>query len=330
MIIKDLSRRNIGGAKPLLSYILRYVLTEKVEPELVSAPDLRDKRPFIIRHNVKSNDLKGIVQEFLENEKGRIRKTSAHVALHHTIISFSANDSKTITDKMLRAIARKYIELRSPNSLFAGTKHTDRSHIHLHLAMSSCDLSGRSNRISRNEFAELKVLLQEYQQHHHSELTHSIVQHGRAKAQQHGITLPGVVTKSRMTEKESLMLALAASRAKSRSLQEFLECLQPLGYTPYYRGQEKRLTGLQLGNGRKFRFERLGYGEKIAELNSLQAKQDKELRQFRDIRSRSQKLELDQEQSFERTLDKPIAIGTKRKNEAHASNLPDCVYTGDI
>jgi hypothetical protein len=304
MVIKSLSRKSNSGQ--LIKYIFRYILNpEKQKSHAEHKSNSKDEKPFIIRHNVRSKDIAGMIQEFKQNNANKIHKYSNGVSINHVIISFGPEDAEKITDKVLKDLTKKFIELRSPNSLFVGTKHTDRRHQHIHLAMSSCQLNGLSNRISKQAFADLKVALQKYQQKRYPDLIHSLPNHGKAKELKRGKQIP-VIDRSngRTSQKETLLRSLQVAFSNSKSsMQEFLNQLKTNGFEPYYRGTDNRPTGIQLPNGRKFRFNRLGFSEKLADLNSFKEKEEKELMQLQGIRSRSKGREQDRDNGRERTRD---------------------------
>lgn len=170
MIIKNLSRKS--GSGQLINYIFRYIL--KDEKQALESP-------FIIRHNVRSKDIQGYIREFKENAKYRKNTRKNQVAIHHTILSWSNKDREGLTPEKIKKMARQYMSLRGLNNLYVGTIHTDRDHIHLHLAMSATEISGKTSRISKSDFANLKLSLDAYQREQFPELEHSLSDHGKAK-----------------------------------------------------------------------------------------------------------------------------------------------------
>jgi hypothetical protein len=304
MVIKSLSRKSNSGQ--LIKYIFRYILNpEKQKSHAQLKSNSKDEKPFIIRHNVRSRDIAGMIREFKENNANKIHKYKNGTSINHVIISFGPEDTGKITDMMLRDLTKKFIQLRSPNSMFSGSKHVDRKHVHLHLAMSSCQLNGLSNRISKQAFADLKVALQEYQQQRYPDLIHSLPRHGKALDLKRGKQTPVIDRRNgRVSEKETLLQSLQVAFSNSKSsMQEFLNQLKTNGFELYYRGTDKRLTGIQLPNGRKFRFNRLGFSEKLADLNSFKEKEEKELMQLQGVRSRSKEMGRDRDNGRERTMD---------------------------
>ena len=66
----------------------------------------------------------------------------------------------------------------------------------------------------------------------------------------------------RATQKETLLKCLDLTYTKSKSKDDFLAKLVALGHEPYNRGG--RVTGVKFEGDRKFRFNTLGYKDKIA------------------------------------------------------------------
>ena len=163
MIIKSLSRTI--GVKQIIEYIF---LDDK---SLFDS----NKNKIIIRHNIRGNTINNWVKEFNENEKNRVNKRINNVKIYHTIISFSSLDTQYLTIKVLKDFATHFIKLRGEKNLFLGTSHYDKEHIHLHILMSGIQyLTGKSNRISREEFKQLKLSMDEYQREKYPLLVNSL------------------------------------------------------------------------------------------------------------------------------------------------------------
>lgn len=296
MIIKELTRKK--GSGQLVRYILRYTLDEKKQ---ITASG----KPFIIRHNIRSRSIEGYIKEFQQNEVNRVYKRKDQTVIHHTILSWSPEDAIHITDAKLKAIAKEYVRLRGSNNLYVGTKHTDRQHIHLHIAVSGSQLNGRSSRMSKQAFAGLKCTLDAYQKEHFSELVHSLPLHGRSAALKTANKVPRIDRRhGRISQKEALVRSLNTAYSRAKSIEDFLAELRSLGHQPYYRAGQ--LTGIKYSGDRKFRFRSLGYSqEKMAQLNAIPDREEKQLASLRDIRgrSRSSGRSMGQKQGRERETD---------------------------
>lgn len=255
----------------------------KKEKQLQPQKEPKEK-PFIIRHNSRSRSINGYIREFEKLEELREHKRSNSVSVYHYILSFSSKDKASITDALLKEMAAKFIELRGQDNLYIGTKHTDKEHIHLHLAMSAVDLAGRSTRISKANFEKLKLELDRYQKEHYPELIHSLPEHGRKGRESSRQSIVEHIQSARSSEKAGLLQILESTYKASRSLDQFLEQLSDQGYSQYYRSGA--LAGITTESGRKYRLAGLGYSkEKLGELDLLQA-QDKALAELRSLRER--------------------------------------------
>jgi hypothetical protein len=278
VIIKSLSRKS--NSNQLIKYILRYTLDEE---KVIANRHDKHETPFIIRHNVRSRSLKGFIKEFEENESYRLVHRKDSVKLFHTIISFSSKDSSLVTDKLLKDIAKKYISERGLNNLYVGARHSDRDHVHIHLAVSGVQLNGRSSRISKQQFHHIKLELDRYQKEKFPQLVHSLPQHGFKKRQLAKQEVLKIVKQNRETKKESLCEALKTAYDKSTSKEQFVKELTELGYDPYYRNE--KLQGV-LYDGQKFRLGRLGYDEvMLDQLNQQQHKEEKTMQELEALRN---------------------------------------------
>ncbi len=245
MIIKIKSLRGKKAFRNLLTYIL---LSEEKLPE-----------SHVIRHNLNGSTIDELVQEFEENEAGRLHRRKNNILLTHEIISFHPEDTPHLSIPKLEQIAREYIEHRNPNGLFLGGIHQESKggNIHIHFAVSAVEYgTGRSLRMTKKQMAGLKRSVQDYQKIHFPELSHSLPSHGNA--QQLQLTQQEYWYKqnsNQLTTKERLHLIIGLALDQSDSLDEFLGKVSVSGLEPYYR------KGVPMGvwwNGRKYRFRTLG------------------------------------------------------------------------
>lgn len=298
MILKSLTRK--AGVGQLIHYLF------KDEKKLSG----EHQKPIIIRHNVRSRTLDKQIQEFKENERFRLHSRKNSIKAYHSILSFSNLDKDKITEKTIRSVANQYMKLRGNDNLFIGTVHFDKDHVHLHMVMSGTKyLTGESNRLSREEFLQLKQSLDKWQARTFPELIHSLPRHGRSKE-------PSIDRQNnRLSQKESLLKTLSSGYKKSISVDSFLASLKASGFEPYYRAG--RLTGVRSEDGIKYRLGRLGYDEqKLAMLDQLKMREEKTLLEMRDIRERqSQSREQDEERSG-RTFE-PDLSEQKEQTEDH-------------
>lgn len=291
MIIKSLTRKSSIGQ--LLEYL--FAKEEKTT-----------SKPLLIRHNIRSHSLDKWIQEFATNETYRLNKRSNNIKAYHTVLSFSSKDKLHITEQTLKTIAKEYIKLRGRESLYICTAHYDKEHVHLHIVMSGTRyLTGESNRISRSDFHQLKVALDTYQQKQFPELIHSLPKHGKTKDRSIETPKPPVAwLHGRVLQKEQLQATLAIAYTKASSLEAFLSEVVAMGHEPYYRSGH--LTGIRFANGRKFRFQSLGYtAESLAKLDA-HTKEEKALSELRSIRVRSLERSRERGDDDARSLDDRI------------------------
>ena len=288
MILKNLTRRSNTGQ--LVNYLFKQEKDNKPKP--------------ILKHNLRSRTTKGWTKEFDQNFESRIHRRSNNISLHHTIISFSNKDKNQINPELLKDITKKYIELRGKENIYLASSHHDKEHIHLHIVMSSTKLiTGESNRISRQEFKDLKLALDAYQKEKFPELKHSLPAHGKSQKLQ--LSDPEQKLQDRegkLSQKQELFQAVQSAYARSKSVDNFLSEIKSGGYKTYERGG--KVYGLEDESGRHYRFSTLGF-----DLNKLEdkdrqtqeeAKQLQELASLRD--SKSQDLEQEDE-GLEREID---------------------------
>lgn len=297
MIIKSLSRKSNGTQ--LIKYIFRYVLDQdKIKG--IKVPTKAKEPAFLIRHNVRSRSVEGMIREFKENEQYRLVHRKDSVKLFHTIISFSGKDTTHVNDKLLKDIAKKFISERGTNSLYIGTKHENKDHIHVHLCISGVQTNGRSSRITKQQFHHIKLELDRYQKRKYPELIHSLPEHGRAKQQKSKEAILENVKQSRQTKKEALCTILEKTYKNSTSVDHFLSELQVTGYEPYYRNG--KLQGV-LYEGQKFRLGRLGYDEaSLQALDQAKVQEEQTLAQMQQLRqgiAREQQIEVNRQSELQ-------------------------------
>lgn len=246
--------------------------------------DLELKQPqFVVRHNVRFRSVRGYVKEFERNEAQRMHKRKDNVQVYHTILSFSNKDKEQVNDKILADMAKKYIELRGKDNLYVITAHYDKDHIHMHCAMSGVKLNGLSSRISRSEFASIKVALDAYQKEKYPQLVHSLPRHGKAKQIEAREEYKNIKRNERFIDKTLLMQVLDDAYSKATSQEHFLSQLSTLGHEPYYRSG--KLTGVKYNGDRKFRLNRLGFDEqKLFALGVQKIKDEQTLQELSELR----------------------------------------------
>lgn len=282
MILKTLSRKSNTGQ--LVKYVLRYIFADKTNEGTTQKP-VDFSSAFLIRHNVRSKTLKGMIQEIEENEKFRWHRRKNNVKLFHHVISFSPKDKEAITDAMLSDIAEKFIDMRNPNCMYVGAKHEEGvDHIHLHIIQSPIEISGRSASISKRRFLELRKSLQAYQAVKYPQLINSLPN----LQAEYNLTKEALLKRikaTRQTTKAFLMETLEGIYADATSRQEYLLKLDAEGCKPYYRNN--KLQGIQY-DGLKYRLSKIGMTEELLDGLDKKETMHKALSQFERLRSGTQ------------------------------------------
>lgn len=288
MILKNLTRRSNTGQ--LVNYLFKQEKDSKPKP--------------ILKHNLRSRTTKGWTKELDKNFESRIHKRKDNIRLHHTIISFSNKDKKQINPELLKDITKKYIELRGNDNIYLASSHHDKEHIHLHIVMSSIKLiTGESNRISRQEFKDLKLALTEYQKEKYPELINSLPSHGKSQKLQ--LSDPGLKLQDRegkLSQKQGLLETVQTVFDRSKSLDNFLSQLKSEGIKTYDRGG--KVYGVEDESGRHYRFKTLGFDlQKLEEKDrqaQVEANQLQELASLRDSKSQDR---VQDNEGFERDIE---------------------------
>ena len=266
--------RNTDGVR-----FFRLTMFGDHEKKLANA---KDKAPgYLIRHNLRSTTLKGWVREFEQLEALRIHKRSNNVSIYHHILSLSAKEKVPVTETVLQEIAEKFIELRGTDHAYIGQAHWDKSHAHLHLAMSAVDLAGRSGRISKAQFQEIKIALQEFQQERFPELLMSLPAHGtKGRSKDKGTVIENIKTRTNDI-RGGIGKVLENAFASASSMEQFLSHVKQ-HYPVYERGG--RVTGVTV-DSRRWRFTTLGYTvHKLHELDTREHEQNKQLAALQALR----------------------------------------------
>lgn len=263
------------GGQDAVKYIKEYLL---------ATTEQKENQPFVMTHNIRPyRNLNDIIRQFEQNEDGRISNRKNKSEIHHTILSFSSiKDSEKITKEILKDISQEYIRLRGENLMYAVVQHQDTHHAHIHICQSSTTLDGRSSRISRKEFAEIKDKLQEYQKQKYPFLEHSLPEHGKKQKAIEKGEWKSYIRDERSSIKNRLLDTISSIRPEGTK--ELLEQLEAQGYFPYYRANT--LTGVRhLESNLKFRFNRLGVDiEELKRIDEQHKKEEELLQQIAGVR----------------------------------------------
>ena len=270
MIIKSMSRKNDIGKT--ISYLFKDEAKLKGE----------GYKPITIRKNIRSRKLENVVKEFKANESLRKQKRTDAVKLYHTVLAFHQKDSQYLNEKALKDFTKEYMKQRGDN-MYIATAHFNTASIHIHICESGSGyMTCKANRLSKQQFRELKVAMQTFQQTKYPKLTNSLPRHQKE-----------ISISNRQSQKQSLLDCLKQAEGHSKNLTEFLNHIQEFGHQPYYRGD--KLAGIKYDGDTKFRFSNLGYKEKVEELNQRFNEEQQQLQELEDLRSNSVSKEQEQE-----------------------------------
>lgn len=141
----------------------------------------QSKALHALLHNflgLSPEDTIGIIQAFEENDQFR-RQRSNGVILYHEIVSFAEENRERLENdpEILLDLARKYLELRCPDSLAIANIHQDTPKPHFHVLISGNKfMSQESSRITKEQFAEVKQKYCEYQLEQYPELVDPLIE----------------------------------------------------------------------------------------------------------------------------------------------------------
>lgn len=264
--------KNKTYKRPKFDYLLRYMMEDKER--------LLDDhgQTFVVRHNVRGNNIDEWAKQFRANEQHRLRKRKNSVYVNHDIISFHRDSGQFLTPEKLERIVREYIRLRNPKGMYVACAHTDRDHVHIHICTSAIEYrTGKSMRMSRQEFATLKKNIQQFQIEQYPELSRSVVNHGRkSKGRVSEKEMQFKLRTGKMSQRELVQSTVAECYRKSKSTEDFYARLKEQKLETYVRGG--RVYGVVFGN-RNFRFKTLGID--LSADRSVELTRNKELRQLR-------------------------------------------------
>jgi hypothetical protein len=266
-----MSRKDGGSSTgQLIDYILRKDSKEKVNEK------------YVYFHNLLAKDRERILEEFRLAEEGRLYKGNNRVSVFHSVLSYGTHDRQLISDEVLYETARKYFELRCPNSIGIAAAHLeDDKEYHLHFALAAVDFEGRSIRIDRESFNQIKIEMQEWHHTRFPFLQHSTIDFKNPS--KNIVSEKEFRVKERgKSDKQVLKEKLEQIFSQSKSRTEWQEKIKSAELEVYTRGKNSGIVH----NGRNYRMHTLGYTEeKLAELDKI----EKSLEEIKSIRGVSEK-----------------------------------------
>ena len=236
-----MSRKSGGGMNQLIHYVMddRHRLKDKQGQQVV------------ITHNIRGANPNEWVREFYRNEEKRLVSRSDSIYACHDVVSWHSLDAEHLNRETLEAFAYHFIDQKYPDSLVVATAHFEKDHIHLHVVASGVRLDGKSSRISKNEFQEIKLEMDRFSKEHFPEIKHSFVNHTEPERKLLNENHP----KLRWQTKDLLAEHLQTLYQRSDSVSGFLNSAIHAGIEVYTRKGVP--TGVRM-EGRKYRFSTLG------------------------------------------------------------------------
>lgn len=245
MIIKSLGRKSSSYSQ-LLSYILKIGEKDPVPPHL------------IWKQHVFGKSIQEMEREYLENEKNRLYQRKGVNRVYHECISISDLDKDRVHDDMLKSLALEYSRLRNSSALIVSSVHKDKDHVHIHFAVSGTELSGKSLRVTKQVFNQIKKDLQAFQIQKYPQLQNSIIDFDKKSKNPIQDKEFKVIDHKGKSNKQILCEQLEEVFQSAISKEDFIQKIQEKGITTYMRG---KLGGITMENGRNLRFKNLGFDE---------------------------------------------------------------------
>ncbi|MCW3092199.1 MAG: Relaxase/Mobilization nuclease domain [Ferruginibacter sp.] len=191
---------------------------------------------ILLAEGVRGHDYKLMATDFEMQQQLRPAKAQA---CFHSILSFYPGENPS--DEMMKEIAKKYLaELGITNTQYAVSKHTDKTHLHMHIVANMVNNNGRSINDSWIGLRGKKIaqrLTQEYK---------------LIPALQKNLVLTNMEALSQTeANKYRIYIAIAENLPRCKSMKELEEKLLTLGIeTQYkYKGQSQERQGVSFKIG---------------------------------------------------------------------------------
>ena len=282
MLVKSVTR---DLRKPELHQLIKYI-NEKRE-------SLENEPHFCLRYNTTGNSAKEIAKDFEKNNEFIKRRNSKQIGAYHFILSFHPRERHLLDDSKLFAFGEKFCELMQADKSLAFLRpHWEKDNIHLHCAMSPSEFgSGKSRRMSKEQWKQVQIGMNEFQRDFHKELKHSLLylpELEKSRESSLGIPLPekmrevdGSVRSKIRGKKSQLEIVrnqLLEIAKKHHSKQNFIRAVNNEKTISVYL-RNNLPAGIITGTGKKFRFKRLALDidnlQREVRLNELKIQQNK-------------------------------------------------------
>lgn len=271
MMIKSMARKTVSFGQ-LMAY---FAAPEETGPAWL--------------HNLPGSELSPaeIRREFQSNAHRLPTRRNGNI-LYHEILSFSPEDRDEATPAVLEDLTRRYLELRAPRSLAYAQAHFDTDCPHVHILISANEIgSSRRQRLTRQQFGQIKHTMETLQRQLYPELQHSLAvtkQQSRRTRERNTSTLPSPATRRESerdrrlggreqphpaprSRKEEIRATILEALTRCSSGAECYRSLQRQGLQLYRRGKTIGVeeiaaqAGRSTRKSRRYRLRTLGVAE---------------------------------------------------------------------
>mgnify|MGYP000206355555 CR=1 FL=1 len=267
MIIKSISWKS-GSFKKIYSYLHKKA----------------DRENQTLTYNLKPNE--DIIKQFKENYEFTPKRKNG-VIFYHEVLSFNAQD-KDIQQQDLIYLAEEWLNLRAPKNLAYGIVHTHQANLHIHLIISSNAIREKTkHRLTKKEFKQAQLQLEQIQQEKFPHLTHSICQEPQKK-DRNKYTLKEYhrYQRTKTTSKKDRLKSIIFEATQQPDFEKYLKSHNILIY------QRGKNNGVVFEN-KRYRFNTLGFDPKL-DLD-MKKKREKEKQEQKPLTQREKNIKILQE-----------------------------------
>ena len=263
MIIKSISWKS-GTFKKLYDY-----LHKKAEKENQT-----------LTYNLKPTQ--DIIQQFKENYEF-VPKRKNGVIFYHEVLSFNAKD-KDIQQQDLIYLAEKWLDLRAPKNLAYGIVHTHQNNMHIHLIISSNQIREKTKlRLTKTQFKQAQLQLEQIQKEKYPHLTHSICQESKKVRNKYTLKEYQRYQRTKTTSKKDRLKSILFEATQQPDFEKYLKAHNILIY------QRGKNNGVVFEN-KRYRFNTLGFDPKLDLVMKKEKEKQKEEPQPKTQREKNLKI----------------------------------------
>jgi hypothetical protein len=272
MIIKSISWKS-GSFKKLYSYLHKKA----------------DKENQTFTYNLKPTQ--DIIQQFKENYEF-VPKRKNGVIFYHEILSFDSRD-KDIQQQDLIYLAEKWLDLRASRNLAYGIVHTHQANLHIHLIISSNAIREKTKlRLTKQQFKQAQLQLEQIQKEKFPYLTHSICQESKKIRNKYTLKEYHRYQRTKTMSKKDRLKSIIFEATQQPDFEAYLKAHNILIY------QRGKNNGVVFEN-KRYRFNTLGFDpkldlamkkkrEKEAQKQEPKTQREKNLKILQDIQKRDE------------------------------------------